>query len=535
MPFSFLRPGLGRVLLLAVILFLPGLGRMPITGADEARYASAAREMRQRGELGIPTYNGRLRLNKPIFFYWLLLLSYRFLGVSAFSARLPSAICGLLLVVLLEWAWRQKRGEQGPGAGTVAASMLGIFVLARLTLTDMSLMLFITATLLALWPLWERPEGRNFRWPSALLAGVAAAGAMLTKGPIGWLLPLLACILFTFWERRWSFWRRGELWLAVLIAVMLSVPWFLYLWQRVGPRPVLAFFGIENLQRYAVPRGGHQGPFWYYLPVLWLASLPWSGFLWREFLSLRREATLESRFAASLLAGVLTFFSFGATKLPHYLAPALPAAAWLAAEGWSKSWRHPWERWLVVGLTVPPLILLASGFVLLPEIWARSGTFPLEWGSQGRRWLRTGFIVPSVVMLVLIMGLRRDRPSPFFSRYFPCTAGLMLLETWLRAAVVISLLLEPVVQLAKMGQERCSPRGELYVVGVPVEFADVATFYAGGLRVRHGKEVNPDKLREVLSFPRNYALLRCSERPPDVETVKELRGWCLIAGKQKPP
>jgi len=111
----------------------------------------------------------------------------------------------------------------------------------------------------------------------------------------------------------------------------------------------------------------------------------------------------------------------------------------------------------------------------------------------------------------------------------------MLLETWLRAAVVISLLLEPVVQLAKMGQERCSPRGELYVVGVPVEFADVATFYAGGLRVRHGKEVNPDKLREVLSFPRNYALLRCSERPPDVETVKELRGWCLIAGKQKPP
>jgi len=84
------------LLALSGLLFFLALGDMGLTDRDEGRNAEAGREMFESGDRLTPTFNGELRVAKPVFLYWLMDQSYRLFGVNEFAARFPSA--------LLAWA-----------------------------------------------------------------------------------------------------------------------------------------------------------------------------------------------------------------------------------------------------------------------------------------------------------------------------------------------------------------------------------------------------------------------------------------------
>ena len=94
------------LLLVSGLLFFVGLGSMGLTDRDEGRNAEAGREMFASGDLVTPTFNGELRVAKPVFVYWLMTGSYQVFGVNEFAARAPSAHlrrgvdCDALLVSL---------------------------------------------------------------------------------------------------------------------------------------------------------------------------------------------------------------------------------------------------------------------------------------------------------------------------------------------------------------------------------------------------------------------------------------------------
>ena len=79
------------LVLLASALFFLGLGTPGLFDADEPAYAGAAREMLERGDWVTPYFNGQPRFDKPILFYWLILLSYRVFGITEFAVRVWSA------------------------------------------------------------------------------------------------------------------------------------------------------------------------------------------------------------------------------------------------------------------------------------------------------------------------------------------------------------------------------------------------------------------------------------------------------------
>ena len=86
---------------------------------DEKHYTDAALIMLESGDLITPrTYTGALRVNKPPGTYWLILASFKTLGVSLFSSRLPSALAGLgilLLVYFLGKALTQNKDGRVAG------------------------------------------------------------------------------------------------------------------------------------------------------------------------------------------------------------------------------------------------------------------------------------------------------------------------------------------------------------------------------------------------------------------------------------
>src|SRR5918912_743293 len=93
--------------LAAATFYFYGLGRLPLVGPDEPRYAEVAREMHVRGDLVTPTLGGHTWFEKPALLYWMMMGSYRLFGVSEWAARLGPALSGLLTLLLIFWLGRR--------------------------------------------------------------------------------------------------------------------------------------------------------------------------------------------------------------------------------------------------------------------------------------------------------------------------------------------------------------------------------------------------------------------------------------------
>ena len=76
------------VLVFAVVLFVSlfRLGSVLLFDVDEAVFAEATKEMVESGDYITATYNGDVRYDKPIFFYWVMALSYKIFGINEFGA-----------------------------------------------------------------------------------------------------------------------------------------------------------------------------------------------------------------------------------------------------------------------------------------------------------------------------------------------------------------------------------------------------------------------------------------------------------------
>src|SRR5438876_9883610 len=190
------------LLVLCALLFFLGLGTLGLTDRDEGSNAEAAREMVQSGDWLTPTLNGTPRFAKPILIYWLIACSYLVLGVSEFAARLPSALFGTLLV-LMQYAFAKRL--LGPTVGLRAALMLllnfEVLAIGRMVLTDMVLVFFTTLSIFSFF-LAMGGVGRAKRWFWGFYLGMAFG--VLTKGPVGLLVPLLAIGSYLLLTRPWK-------------------------------------------------------------------------------------------------------------------------------------------------------------------------------------------------------------------------------------------------------------------------------------------------------------------------------------------
>src|SRR5947207_13347847 len=111
-------------LLLLVVtcrMTLPNLGVPSLWDVDEGHNAEAAREMLDSGNWIVPTFNYQLRVDKPALLYWLQIFAYRSFGVNEFSARLPSALAGLVTILM---AYELGRSMFGPTTGLIAGLIL---------------------------------------------------------------------------------------------------------------------------------------------------------------------------------------------------------------------------------------------------------------------------------------------------------------------------------------------------------------------------------------------------------------------------
>src|SRR5262245_51295217 len=114
------------LLTVAAATCCPNLGAPSLWDIDEGHNAEAAREMLASGNWIVPTFNFELRVDKPALLYWLQIAAYQTFGVNEFAARLPSALSGLLAVLL---AYELGRAMFGAATGLLTGLVLASTIL----------------------------------------------------------------------------------------------------------------------------------------------------------------------------------------------------------------------------------------------------------------------------------------------------------------------------------------------------------------------------------------------------------------------
>lgn len=348
-------------------MFFAGIGRLALIEPDEGRNAEVAREMLAKSDWITPHFNNFSYLDKPPVFFWAVASSFKLGGLSEASARFPSALAALL-TVFLAWFLARRMFENTTGlyAGIVVATAPLVVLFARDVIFDMTLTFFDTGAMVCYWLRETGPERRKLL--DALF--FAAMGlATLTKGPVGFLLPLLSICVYQALRRKLS--RLKDLnWLLGLATFFaVTLPWFVAVSLRHPDFPGYAFWQ-ESLERFATGHSHRAGPVYYYLIIYLAGFLPWSFFLlyagfhriseWRE---LRREQNAPVLFLLSWAGLIFVFFSISQSKLPGYLLPAMIPLGILMARVWTsqgpvKEGRNP--DWLTGGFAT----LIALGIVI---------------------------------------------------------------------------------------------------------------------------------------------------------------------------
>ena len=315
-----------------VIYILP-LGQRPLIVPDETRYAEIPREMLSTGDWVVPRLAGLRYFEKPPLGYWVNATAISLLGEHEFAVRLPSAVAaGFTALLVFGFARRTSRcAKTGIFAAAVYLTFVEVYVVGTFNVLDNLLALFLTAAIIAFHRALVSHDARF-----ALLAGMAAGAAFLTKGFLGFVIPALVLTPWLLWERRLLL-SLHHAFLAALAAIAISAPWAVLVHLQ-EPDFWSYFFWEEHVRRFLGEDAQHPEPWFYFVALLPVFAFPWLCLLPAAFSGQRTplaSSRMRSEWRLIWIWAVLpfVFFSLSRGKLLTYILPCFPALAVFIATG----------------------------------------------------------------------------------------------------------------------------------------------------------------------------------------------------------
>ena len=336
------------VLLIAV--WLATLANRPLFNPDEGRYAEIPREMLSGGDWVIPHLDGLDYIEKPPLQYWATATMYRFFGVSEFAARLYTALTALGTVALVGLLGTRLGGrDTGWRAAAIASGMVMMVILGQLVTLDMSLTFYMTASMTGFVLAQQANDGaqqeNDGRRKWMLMAWIAAALGVLTKGLVAAAIPAAVLVIYSLCSRDFTPWRKLNLAWGLPVFLGVTVPWH---WLAAMRRhDFLQFFFVhEHFARYLTPIADREESWWFFGMVFLIGTVPWTVPALRVMAGGWRSGGRGHSAVRGHGAGtpfrptfflwiwvlfVCVFFSLSDSKLMPYILPAMPALAVLIA------------------------------------------------------------------------------------------------------------------------------------------------------------------------------------------------------------
>lgn len=368
------------VILLTALLTLPFLGLGHFYTRGEPREALVAMAMLDQGNFILPFFQGEFAFKPPMLHWLVSLFSLPAGHVSELSARIPSA---LAYIVMCTCFFRFLANRCDKWKAFIATLILiTAFEVHRAAMTcrvDMVLTTFTVCAFMAVYR-WEERKCKGLPWVAALLV----SGAILTKGPVGCILPCFIMAVSLACKRQ----SLGTIVMAIvklaLLSSILPLCWYIAAYGIGGDR-FLDLVMEENFGRFLgkMSYESHEnGPF-YYIPILLSGLLPWSLLLLLGLFAIRLKKVRLSakgilnrflaadpltRWAIVCAVCIFVFYEIPKSKRSVYLLPMYPAMALLMAEYLSLLLRKHMRIVKAYALTITVVGILFS-ILLIAAHW----------------------------------------------------------------------------------------------------------------------------------------------------------------------
>ena len=435
---------LGLALLVAWCIGMFGRGYWT---PDEPREADIAWRMSWQADKAVPLLAGEPFCEKPPLTYWLAAVPIGLLGEQAWIARLPNLLYALITALGVGLLASRSAGRF---AGLVAAACMSTFLLsyqvAIWLATDAPLLASVSVALLGAYVGFYASAGKE-RLRGYLLMHAALAVGFLSKSAVAWMVPSLAILTLSVWEKRWRELLRWELYAGLLLQAAIILPWVWFVYRGDdGPQHLKTFFWNNLVGRFAAVdappdlqyAAAHRNSPGKYLIELPMYLFPWTLLViaaarraWRQRQSSRHD-NRAVRFAIAASLPPLVLLSLAATARNIYFAPALPGVALLIA-WWAREILPGPDRWDVRALRATAALLLLGVVVCAAALILVGADSP---SGISRHWT-----------YVAIAGLGLLAAAFFSARAWAAAGDHIVYSQWALLLAYCALLIGPASQL----------------------------------------------------------------------------------------
>lgn len=351
-----------RHLLIAAALLAPFLLR-DYTLNNELKYISIAEEALRDGTWFSFYNHGEAYADKPPLYLWIVMLSKLLFGsyqmwFIALASVLP--VAGIL-AVMGRWV-REENPSFDPKAADLMLATTGMFLGSALVLRmDMLMCLFIVLAIYTFWRLYRGTARPCHKW----LLPVWIFLATFTKGPVGFMMPILVIAVFLAVKGQIRTFGRYMGWRQWALLVGLCVAWWALVYIEGGAEYINNLLFHQTIGR-GIDSFHHKRPWWYYIAHIPQSFAPWVFLLvgvlgvgaWRKLV----RTDLERLFMVAITA-TFVMLSIFSSKLDIYLVPIYPFVVYLAMLWLPQFENRKWVKW-AAGFAPAVFVLLLPAAVV---------------------------------------------------------------------------------------------------------------------------------------------------------------------------
>ncbi len=330
---------IGALFLLTVLSYGFYNAYLPITDPVESNYVLSAITMLKHNSWISPMIYDHVWYDKPPLTYWALMITYKLFGISDFTSRIPNTlVAGASVALMYHITYRiSKSTFAGILCAILLMSTLQFWYISHAVITDGFLFLFT----LAIFGYSYLAFTNNDR--SAMVkAYIAAALAVITKGPIGIILPGLILLIYICAHH--AIHRKDKSYqlskdikllfnpLGLLGFIAIASPWYIAMYSIHGEQFISGFLGLHNVDRALISEHPKFNVWYYYLLIVPLSLLPWTPVIVYHLKDLNWKDDFDLLGIIWFIVIVL-FYSLVATKYLTYTLPAIiPCIIWAAVK-----------------------------------------------------------------------------------------------------------------------------------------------------------------------------------------------------------